>query len=109
MPEKITRVIPPGCKPTRLDVALYDMKIFSSRSQAKRAIEDGNVKLAGAEAKPRAMVKSGDRLEVFIPDPKPANPAPEDIPLEIMYEDSDIIVINKPAGMVVHPLSLIHI
>ena len=103
MPQKITREIPPGDKPKRLDVALHDMKIFFSRSQAKHAIDNGEVKIIGAKVKPGLIVKPGDRLEIFLPDPKPAKPQPENIPLKIIYEDHDILVIDKPAGIVTHP------
>ena len=103
MPRKITSEIPPGSRPKRLDVALHDMGVFSSRSQAKQAIENGDVKILGGKAKPGYLVKPGDRVEVFLPDPKPAKPQPEDIPLKIVYEDRDILVIDKPAGIVTHP------
>ncbi len=103
MPKKVTRQVPPGYKPRRLDIALHGMGIFPSRSQAKHAIEEGRVKLSGAEVKPGNIVGSGDRIEVFLPDPRPAAPQPENIPLDIIYEDKDILVIDKPAGTVVHP------
>jgi len=103
MPRKITSEIPPGARPKRLDVALHDMGVFSSRSQAKQAIENGDVKLIGGKTKPGYLVKAGDRIEVFLPDPKPAKPQPENIPLKIIYEDPDILVIDKPAGIVTHP------
>lgn len=103
MPKKITRKIPPGFKPARLDTALHELKIFLSRSQAKRAIEEGLVTVDGAEAKPKLLVKEGDVIEAFIPDPKPAIPESENIPLKIIYEDLDIVVIDKPPGIVTHP------
>jgi 23S rRNA pseudouridine1911/1915/1917 synthase len=75
-----------------------------SRAQAQRLIEDGHVTLAGAVAtKSGARVRPGDAIEVRVPPPEPLDLRPEPIPLSILHEDADVIVIDKPAGMVVHP------
>jgi hypothetical protein len=74
-----------------------------SRTQLTNAIRDGNVTVNGAPAKPGDKVKSGDEIVVRLPDPEPAELAAEDIPLDIVYQDNDIAVVNKPQGMVVHP------
>ncbi len=86
----------------RLDVFLASW-LGISRSMAEKLIESETAFVNGrAEAK-RYTVKSGDKLECTPPAPKEISAEPEDIPLDIIYEDSDIIVINKPSGMVVHP------
>ncbi|ADU96342.1 RluA family pseudouridine synthase [Thermovibrio ammonificans] len=75
-----------------------------SRSQAKEIIEKGLVKVNGKTVqKPAYKVKEGERVEFEVPEPEPIEVKPEAIPLEVIYEDQDVIVINKPAGMVVHP------
>ena len=74
-----------------------------TRSAAVRLIEGGNVLLRGAPFSKNYKVREGDVFEVTIPQAEPDIALPEDIPLDIVYEDSDIIVVNKPKGMVVHP------
>jgi 23S rRNA pseudouridine1911/1915/1917 synthase len=74
-----------------------------SRSQVQRLIKDGLVRVAGREAKANYAVRAGDAIVVEVPAPAPAAPQPEALPLDVLFEDADIIVINKPAGMVVHP------
>lgn len=74
-----------------------------TRSAALRLIETGMVTVNGAPQKPSLKLKGGEQVCVAIPPPAPAGAVAEDIPLEILYEDSDVIVINKPAGMTVHP------
>lgn len=74
-----------------------------SRSAAARWIEDGCVLVGGVPVAKRYAVREGDTVEVFRPDPAPSEAIPENIPLDIVYEDEDVIVINKPSGMVVHP------
>jgi 23S rRNA pseudouridine1911/1915/1917 synthase len=75
-----------------------------SRSQIQRLIEDGHVVLPRVKAvKAKTPVHAGDVIAVQLPDAVAAQPAAEDLPLEILYQDADLIVVNKPAGMVVHP------
>jgi 23S rRNA pseudouridine1911/1915/1917 synthase len=74
-----------------------------SRAYAARLIKDGKVHVGGQQQKPSYKVKTGDFLTIFIPPPKLPDILPEDIPLNILFEDDQIIVINKPAGLVVHP------
>ncbi|MBP3401435.1 MAG: RluA family pseudouridine synthase [Clostridia bacterium] len=74
-----------------------------SRSNAARLIEDGCVLVSGKTEPKKYAVKSGDEIEINIPEAKEPEALPEDIPLDIVYEDDYIIVINKPKGMVVHP------
>ena len=74
-----------------------------SRSQAKRLIEAQFIRLNERPTKPSVHVKTGDRITGVLPEPTPLSLEPEALPLSILYEDSSIIVIDKPAGMVVHP------
>jgi 23S rRNA pseudouridine1911/1915/1917 synthase len=74
-----------------------------SRTQAQRMIRDGAILLNGKIVKPNVTVTVGDLVDVTYPDPVETDVIPEDIPLDILYEDSDLLVINKPQGMVVHP------
>ncbi len=75
-----------------------------SRTRLQRYIKDGRVMLNSVPVTvPRTAVRHGDMIEIHVPEPEPAKLVPEDIPLDIIYEDRHIIVINKPAGMVVHP------
>ncbi len=87
---------------TRLDqfVAKYaDL----TRSAAARLIEEGAVSVNGKTVAKNYKVCKGDAIEITLPEPEAAEALPENIPLDIIYEDDDIIVINKPVGMVVHP------
>ena len=74
-----------------------------SRSAAARLMEEGHILLNGHSVTKNAKLSEGDVLMVELPEPEPSEALPEDIPLDIVYEDEDIIVINKPVGMVVHP------
>jgi len=87
----------------RLDVFLTRHLGDISRSRAQRLIESGAVTALGLTVKPGAVLRGGERIRVVTPDPEPAAPAPQDIPLQIVYEDEDVAVINKPPGLVVHP------
>jgi 23S rRNA pseudouridine1911/1915/1917 synthase len=74
-----------------------------SRSHVQHLIDDGLVTVNGCASKSGYKLRSGDRIEVEIPLPQPIAPQPEDIPLAIVYEDDDVLVIDKPAGLTVHP------
>ena len=92
----------------RLDRLLAARIPALSRSRLKALILEGQVSIAGAQAArtildPSAEVKSGDVITVNLPPPQDAKPVGENIPLAIVYEDDDLIVIDKPAGLVVHP------
>ncbi len=86
----------------RLDVALAAVAGVS-RAQARRWIDLGRVRVNGEACRPAQKVREGDGLEADPPDPEPSVLVPEPIPLEILFEDEDLIVIDKQAGMVVHP------
>jgi len=74
-----------------------------SRSQLQRLIKDGHVQVAGRGAKANQPVKAGQAISIDLPEPVEATPQPEALPLPILYQDADLIVVDKPAGMVVHP------
>lgn len=74
-----------------------------SRSQLQKVIEDGLVRVDGRVSKANLRLKTGASIEVALPEAKAATPEPENLEIPIVYQDSDIIVVNKPAGMVVHP------
>ena len=74
-----------------------------TRSQIQKLIDEGNVLVNGNTVKTNYKLKTNDVISVTIPDPEYANITPEDIPLDIVYEDSSLLVVNKPQGMVVHP------
>ena len=88
----------------RLDRVLVSMLGDHSRSQLQRLIAEGCIRVRGAVAvKPNTVVHEGDHVEVEVPAPQPSALTAEPVPLEILYQDKDIAVLNKPAGMVVHP------
>lgn len=87
----------------RIDKYLSDVRGIATRSQVQRLLRMGLVLADGRQVKPSFRVRGGETLSVTIPDPEPAAVGPEDIPLDILYEDSHLLVVNKPAGMVVHP------
>lgn len=87
----------------RLDAFLSRQGDNLSRSAAQKLIEAGAVRLNGRLPKKNDRLNLGDTVEYTIPEPKKVDIAPKDIPLEIVYEDEDVAVINKPKGLVVHP------
>jgi len=88
---------------TRLDAFLaYSMEEIS-RNRVQGLCQSGNIRVNGKEAKKNQRLKEGDRIEVEVPEPAVTELVPQDIPLDIIYEDDSVLVINKPKGMVVHP------
>ncbi|MBC8569631.1 RluA family pseudouridine synthase [Zongyangia hominis] len=87
----------------RLDKYLADVLEGQSRSGVQRLMEEGHVFLSGKPAAKNAKVQTGDWVEVLIPPPASLDVEAQDIPLDIVYEDDDLLVVNKPKGMVVHP------
>jgi 23S rRNA pseudouridine1911/1915/1917 synthase len=98
-----TFAVPADSAGARLDVFLVSVLAGQSRSHIQRLIKDGHVRVDGREAKPNLAVKAGQAVAVEIPDPIDPEPRPEALPLPIVYQDRDLIVVDKPAGMVVHP------
>lgn len=86
----------------RLDSFVADSSELT-RSAAAKLCDDGLVSVNGKAAKKKLLLHVGDRINVALPDPTVDKAQPQDIPLDIVYEDSDLLVVNKPKGMVVHP------
>ena len=87
----------------RLDAFLARSVEDLTRSAAQRLLEEGAVTQGGRALKKNHRTCAGEVLEVALPDPEPLDIRPQDIPLDVVYEDRDVIVVNKPVGMVVHP------
>ena len=88
---------------TRLDKFLLAKGRFASRHQIQKLIENGSVRVDGAHAKASSRLRPRQGIHVEIPPPAPMQTPAEPIPLHVLYEDEDLLVVNKPAGMVVHP------
>ena len=87
----------------RLDAYIAQKCENLSRTMIQKLIEDGEILVNGQEKKISYKTKQGDVIEIHIPEAKEINLKAQDIPLDVVYEDDDIIVVNKPKGMVVHP------
>ncbi len=90
-------------KGKRLDTYIPSVDTDITRTSAQRLIEDGNILVNGKNAKVSYKIQENDKISVEITEPKQIELKAQNIPIEIIYEDSDIIVVNKPKGMVVHP------
>ena len=101
--EPVSVVIDDDCGGSRLDRILSDVLCDYSRSFVQNLFSAGFVRCNGKEVTKSFKPKSGDVIEFTVPEPKEISLAPENIPLDIVYEDSDLLVVNKPRGMVVHP------
>ena len=101
--EPIELTFSSDCDPERLDSFISRSVPEITRSAALRLIETGHALVNGTRQKPALKLKGGERVSIVIPPPTPAEPQPEEIPLEILFEDSEVVVVNKGAGMVVHP------
>jgi 23S rRNA pseudouridine1911/1915/1917 synthase len=87
----------------RLDQFLREKFPAVSRVALKRLIEDGDVRVDGKTVKATHSPRAGQKIEIHWPQPKSAEAQPEEIPLEVLFEDASLLVLNKPAGLVVHP------
>ncbi len=104
MPEHIEAATGEEHVGLRLDVFLTEMIEDATRSFLKKVIKDGHATINGLPCtRPAREMNLDDLVVVEIPDPPPAVPEPEDIPLDILYEDADLVIVNKPSGLVVHP------
>lgn len=96
-------VVDPTSAGQRVDVFLAQAGIGLSRSQIKRLIGEGRITVAGRQVRGSYIVSTGEAIEVDRPEERLVEFAAENLPVEIVYEDDDVAVINKPAGMVTHP------
>ena len=99
--EKITAIAENAGE--RIDALLPHIVPDLTRSAAQKLIDDGAVTVNGAPVRKNYKSAAGDVIELTLPDPEPVALVPQDIPLDVAYEDADVIVVNKPRGMVVHP------
>jgi 23S rRNA pseudouridine1911/1915/1917 synthase len=95
--------VPPDADGARLDRFLASVVGDRSRSQIQRLIKEGFVHVAGRPARPNQTVRPGQHVAVDVPEPVDATPHAEALPLRVVYQDRDLVVVDKPAGMVVHP------
>jgi 23S rRNA pseudouridine1911/1915/1917 synthase len=87
----------------RLDKVMSDELGELSRTMVQKLVKDGNIKINDKEVKPNYRVQEGDVIQWELPETEEPDILPENIPLNVVYEDTDLIVVNKPRGMVVHP------
>lgn len=103
MTECVTFTTTDGDKNTRLDIYLSDKVEGVSRSFIQKLISSSNITVNGKSVKSNYKINTNDLIKIEFPAPEPLELVPEDIPLDVLYEDDDIIVINKQRGLVVHP------
>ena len=96
-------LITAGEQPKRLDVFLVNRERDMSRSALQRLIELGRIRINNAIVKPSQKIKPGDKITMDVPKPEPLALKGEAIPLDVLYEDDALLILNKPAGIVVHP------
>ncbi len=95
--------VPQADKGVRLDIFLASQNINLTRSRIQKLVATGKILVNGSTAKPSHKIRAGEKITVEIPPPQESKIIAENIPLDIIYEDDYLLVINKPAGMVVHP------
>ncbi len=104
MPEQNVRlVVSPEQAGLRVDVLIADSVEDLTRSGVQKLLKDGNITVNGTKASKALKAKAGDILDISIPAPLSVETEAQDIPLSVVYEDDDLLVVNKPKGMVVHP------
>src|SRR5437899_2627893 len=104
MPDRTETVVIERTLPSqRLDTYLRGVFRAVSRGTIQRLIEEGHIQVNGRKVKPTHTPRAGEKVQVHWPEAKSAKARPEAIPLEVIFEDDALLVINKPAGMVVHP------
>lgn len=96
-------VVEENTQKKRIDSYIVDKNINLSRTAIKRLLDEGKILINGKKQKPSYKPEVGDIITIEIMKPKEVELKPQDIPIDIIYEDKDIIVVNKPKGMVVHP------
>ena len=96
-------VLPENMRDIRLDLFLSLSEPGLSRSRIQSLIKEGNVQVNGHFSKPSHRLKSGDRIDIAVPPPSAVNLVPQDVNFSVIYEDRSLIVVSKPAGVVVHP------
>ncbi|MEX1268855.1 MAG: RluA family pseudouridine synthase, partial [Balneolaceae bacterium] len=87
----------------RLDKYITSFVQNATRNKVQKAIKDGRVMVNGRKEKPSYIMQSGDKIEIILPKPPPQKAKPEKMDLDIIFEDEDLLIVNKPPGLVVHP------
>jgi len=100
---RLRLVVPAEAAGQRLDRFLSTVAPVGTRSRAKQLIDGGRVRVDGSARKSAHLVRGGELVDVDVPPPEPLSVEPEDIPLRVLYEDDELLAIDKPPGMVVHP------
>jgi 23S rRNA pseudouridine1911/1915/1917 synthase len=103
MPHDLEIIVPPRKQKERIDLFLTHHIENATRNKVQQAIERGLVLVDGKKVRSSHQLTGGEIIQVRLPRPEPQRALPENIPLDILYEDSDVLVVNKPAGMVTHP------
>jgi len=101
--EKMERTVEGNLVGDRIDKAVSTLNEVWSRSQVQQWVKDGHVLVNGKAVKPNYKCSLHDVIGILIPEPEELDVIPEEMDLEIYYEDTDVLVVNKPRGMVVHP------
>ena len=96
-------LVEPESTGQRLDRYLAESRTDLSRSRLKQLIDGGYVTVDGASGRPATKVSSGQRVDVTVPEPAPSHLEPQRMPIDVVYEDGDLLVVDKPAGLTVHP------
>lgn len=102
MPERLSIEVPTSSAGERADRFVADAAGLS-RSYVQRLIGDGRLTSSGRPLRASAIVEAGARLDLEVPEPTPVDDLPEDIPLRVVYEDADLLIVDKPSGLVTHP------
>jgi 23S rRNA pseudouridine1911/1915/1917 synthase len=102
-PELRRFAVPADCAGQRLDVAIARLAADLTRARVQRLVEAGRVRVDGRVAKASARLRGGEALEVEVPPPEPTAVVAQDLPLAVLFEDAHLVVLDKAAGMVVHP------
>ena len=101
--EKYNLTVPDNCEGLRIDKWLSEQEPSLTRSMIQKLISDGNITVNGKNVSKNCILKQGMTVIVDVPEPKELSVSAENLPLEIVYQDNDLLVVNKPKGMVVHP------
>jgi 23S rRNA pseudouridine1911/1915/1917 synthase len=108
MTEKEKNILFTGEEKIRIDLYLTQKKIYPSRSQIRNLIAQDKIRVNNNSIKPSYILKNGDMIDLALPENKELKIKAEDIPLDIIYEDEHLVVVNKPANMIVHPAGKIN-
>ncbi|WP_257350167.1 RluA family pseudouridine synthase [Pseudalkalibacillus decolorationis] len=101
--EQIQMIVPVEYKQQRVDKVITNLQSDLSRTQIQQWIKENRVRINGTDIKSNYKCAAGDEIQIDVPEPEPLEVLPEPMDLTFVYEDNDLLVVNKPRGMVVHP------